>query len=342
MRAFHCDRCGSLLFFENFRCLKCESPLAFAPDAFDMVTLEAAGGDQWRAIPSQRNSSFYRRCANDLRHNVCNWLIPVADPNELCISCRCNETIPDLNLSGNVVSWAKIEAAKRRALYNLIQLSEFPTETQDLRFRFLGGSEIVTGHENGIITLNIAEADDAERERRRASLHEPYRTLLGHFRHEIGHYYWAKLVKQTPFHASFQNIFGDETRDYAQALQFHYQCGPPADWQLNYISSYAAAHPWEDWAETWAHYLHMLDTIETAGSFGISLKPKHPDAQAMTADPARTFGQQTTFDKILHDWIPLTYVLNTLNRGMGLADLYPFVLSEPIVAKLRFVHGVLQ
>jgi hypothetical protein len=197
---------------------------------------------------------------------------------------------------------------------------------------------VFSGHDNGLITLNIAEADDAEREKRRVNLHEPYRTLLGHFRHESAHYYWDQLIANTPRLAPFRELFGDETQDYAAALQKHYNQGAPADWQKQWVSAYASSHPWEDWAETWAHYLHIVDTIETAASFGISLAPKHPAAKTMTADPKKVVRPGTGFDTILENWLPLTYALNSLNRGMGLPDLYPFVLSAPVTDKLHFIH----
>jgi hypothetical protein len=340
MRAFYCDRCGSLVFFENYQCLKCESRLGFAPDAFDLLTLDPVG-DSWRTVARSGPNAFYRRCANDLKHAACNWLIPSNDPHELCVSCRCNDVIPDLAVPGNLQSWGKIEAAKRRIIYNLIEIHLFSEFSDKLQFKFVDGENSLTGHANGLITLNIAEADDVERERRRVSFREPYCTLLGHFRHEIGHFYWEHLVANTSHHERFRQFFGDDTRNYGEALQNYYAHGAPADWQRNFISVYAAAHPWEDWAETWAHYLHMIDTLETAASFGMSLKPKHPDAKAMSAEPAKVTVVETAFDKVLRHWLPLTYALNTLNRGMGLPDLYPFVLSKTIIEKLRFVHDVI-
>lgn len=256
-----------------------------------------------------------------------------------------DKTIPNLAMPENLERWRKTEIAKRRLIYTLKRL-QLPMEGREnrppLRFNFLaeipGGAPVLSGHENGLITLNIAEADDAEREKRRTSLHEPYRTLLGHFRHESGHYYWDQLIANTPRLARFRELFGDETQDYSAALKEHYQRGAPSDWQTHLISAYASSHPWEDWAETWAHYLHIMDTMETAAGFGVSLAPKHPDARAMTADPKKAAGQKTDFENILKHWFPLTYAFNSLNRGMGLPDLYPFVLSDPVVKKLHFIH----
>ena len=202
---------------------------------------------------------------------------------------------------------------------------------------------VLTGHADGVITLNIAEADDVERERRRHDLHEPYRTLLGHFRHEVGHYYWDRLIKDTPRIDLFRERFGDEREDYAQALQRHYQQGAPVDWQERFVSAYASSHPWEDWAETWAHYLHMTDTLETAAACGLSLRPGRTDEPTLkTPPPAPGSRRFASFDRVIESWFPLTYVLNNLNRGMGLPDGYPFVLSRPAVDKLRFVHETLN
>jgi hypothetical protein len=170
-------------------------------------------------------------------------------------------------------------------------------------------------------------------------MHEPYRTLLGHFRHEIGHYYWYRLLQSTSRLDAFRELFGDDRADYAAALQNHYEQGAPADWQSRFISAYASSHPWEDWAETWAHYLHMTDTLETAAASGLSLKPKRKDEPALKSDPKLV--KRSIFDRMIADWFPLTYLLNNLNRGLGLPDGYPFVLSEPVVEKLRFIHDTI-
>ena len=193
---------------------------------------------------------------------------------------------------------------------------------------------VLTGHANGVITINADEADDPERERRRQQLHEPYRTVLGHFRHEIGHYYWDRLIADSDRLDAFRELFGDERQDYAESLKRHYEQGPPADWMQRFVSAYCSAHPWEDWAETWAHYLHMSDTLDTAAACGVMLKPKRADEPSIQSRP-KVSGD---FDRMIQDWFPLTYMLNNLNRGLGLADAYPFVLSSSAIEKLRFVH----
>jgi hypothetical protein len=350
VKIFYCDACGALVFFENTTCLKCGHALGFLPDILDVSALEK-DGENWRALSSVGKNSLYRSCTNGVQHQVCNWLVPVEDPNPLCASCRLTQTIPDLSVPENPARWFKVEQAKRRAIYTLLQfqlpLTSAPEENRpSLQFRFLGdpagGPPVMTGHENGIITLNIIEADDAEREKRRVSLHEPYRTLLGHFRHEIGHYFWDRLIVNTTHLNKYRELFGDETVDYSAALKNYYAKGPAPDWQTHFISAYASAHPWEDWAETWAHYLHMADTIETAAGFGMSLTPKHPDAKAMTVAPKRIAANNPDFDTLIKNWLPLTYTLNSLSRGLGYADLYPFALSNPAIEKLRFVHKIVN
>jgi hypothetical protein len=206
------------------------------------------------------------------------------------------------------------------------------------------GPRVLTGHASGLITLNVEEADDAKRERTRLDLREPYRTLLGHFRHEVGHYYWDRLVRDSSWLEPFRQLFGDERADYAAALKANYENGPPADWGDRFISSYAATHPWEDWAETWAHYLHVIDSLGTALGFGLDaedidgiVKPFERDALYAPDAPG---GEE--FLKMLNSWIEMTMVLNELARSMGQADFYPFVMSKPMVAKLQFVHLVVQ
>jgi hypothetical protein len=271
------------------------------------------------------------------------------DPEPYCLSCRLTRVIPDLEQLGNREAWYRIEVAKRRLIYTLFDLglpvvSKALDAEEGLAFEFKAdvptpeGGPVFTGHDEGLITLNLAEADDAERERRRVQMHEPYRTLLGHFRHESGHYYWDRLIRDTERLAVCRKLFGDERLDYEVALKRHYDEGPPVDWQQNFVSTYASSHPWEDWAETWAHYLHMIDGLDTAAACGFSLQPSHqgePAIAQIDPDPAKE-----RFGKLAKNWFALTYALNNLNRSMGLNDPYPFLLPEMVLAKLRFVHQI--
>ena len=233
------------------------------------------------AAPGER----YQFCAN-AQHNVCNWLVNTDQAEAFCAACRHNRTIPDLTNPENLLHWRKIEFAKHRLFYTLLRLRlPLATRLEDpngLGFDFLSNpigaaaahSRVMTGHASGLITLNVAEADDPERERQRKSMGEPYRTLLGHFRHEIAHYYWDRLVAESPRIDEFRRLFGDEREDYEASLQRHYTNGPAPDWPERFVTSYASSHPWEDFAETWAHYFHMIDTLETAFAFGMRLRPK--------------------------------------------------------------------
>ena len=343
MKVFHCDACQQPVFFENIRCLSCDHALAFLPDVEDVGSLEQTADGRWHT--PQAASRTYRLCENYARENVCNWAVQVDDPHPLCIACRLTQTIPDLSQPGHREAWYKLEVAKRRLLYDLLRLGVPVVNKQDdpengLAFEFLAdtpGQKAVTGHADGLITINLAEADDAEREQRRRAMHEPYRTLLGHCRHESGHYYWDRLLRDSNRLDEFRRLFGDEREDYAAALQRHYEQGAPADWQAHYISAYASSHAWEDWAETWAHYLHMTDSLETAASCGLTLRPAHAQDPAIRAPVHPGI---SSFERMSADWFSLTYVLNNLNRGLGLPDGYPFVLSDQVRDKLRFVDEV--
>ena len=348
MRIFHCDHCEQLVFFENVRCVACNHALAYLPDVGDIGTLEPAGGETWRRTGSPERRS-YRLCTNSDRENVCNWAVPADDPQALCQSCRLVRVIPDLSRHRD--AWSRLEVAKRRLVYSLMRLGLPVASKQDdpargLAFEFLADPDardappVLTGHTGGVITISVAEADDAQREQRRLQLHEPYRTLLGHFRHEIGHYYWDRLIAGGTRMDRFRSLFGDERASYQDALTRHYERGAPADWQQRFVSAYASVHPWEDWAETWAHYLHMTDSLETAAACGLMLSPRHRGEPSLVTRPdAPPVGP---FDRMVKDWFPLTYVLNNLNRGLGLPDGYPFVLSSPAIEKLRFVHETVE
>ena len=252
----------------------------------------------------------------------------------------------------NSVYWGRIELAKRRMLGGVLGLGlqvvpKYHDPQNGLAFDLVsdqpGTHAVLTGHDSGLITLNLQEADDAAREAIRSAMHEPYRTLLGHFRHEIGHYFWDRLLKNSPQLAAFRQLFGDESQDYAASLQNNYAHGPPDNWQLNYISSYASSHPWEDWAETWAHYLHMRDTLDTAASFGLSINAGLLEFTPFTTAALSNSNEVTaqSFLVFLNEWTGLTVLLNEMNRTMGQADFYPFALPEPAVAKLHFVHQVI-
>ncbi|ATF87692.1 zinc-binding metallopeptidase family protein [Burkholderia gladioli] len=348
MKTFHCGNCGQLVFFENVRCERCEAPLGYLPEVGEVGAFEIdASSGQWRSLHPSVAGQLYRPCHNYSVENVCNWMVPADSPASYCESCSLTETIPDLSNPDNRPLWYRTEAAKRRLVYTLTMLG-LPVESRllaperGMSFAFKAATEsepVMTGHANGLITLNLAEADDAERERVRAAMHEPYRTLVGHFRHEIGHYYFDRLIVGSAWQEAFRERFGDERADYQAALDAHYQNGAPAGWEDSYISEYASMHPWEDWAETWAHYLHMVDTLDTANACGLVLDP---DDDSLPHLDDQTSVDEASFGNLMRRWFPLTYALNSLNRSMGVADAYPFALSPAVVAKLRFVHRVIS
>jgi hypothetical protein len=350
MRIFHCDHCGHLLFFENTECVSCRHRVAYLPDLRLVGSLDPDGTDNWRSPLARASQGGYRLCQNYKIEAVCNWAVRADDDNPLCVSCRTTRVIPNLSDPEHRSIWYRLEVAKRRLLFTLIELGlPMPNRLDDpargLTFDFLADADpdappVLTGHAGGVITVNIAEADDAERERRRTAMHEPYRTLLGHMRHESGHYYWDILIGGTPEVDEFRSLFGDERGDYAASLSTYYDRGAPADWQERFVSAYATSHPWEDWAETWAQYLHMVDTLETAAVCGLSLTPRRGDEPTAPTMPQPVWPQPAAFQDLIDSWFPLTYVLNNLNRGLGHADAYPFVLSPSAVAKLKFVDDV--
>jgi hypothetical protein len=348
MKLFECQSCRQPLYFENTRCESCGRQLGYLP-SHETVTALQARDDGWHALAEPKGK--YRYCAN-AGHGVCNWLLPFDSPEQFCAACRHNRTIPDLSQPHNLTRWRKVEIAKHRLFYTLLRLRlPLATRTADpegLAFDFIADraqdgfhTSVMTGHDSGLITINLAEADDPERERQRFEMGEAYRTLLGHFRHEIAHYYWARLVARSRFLQEFRNTFGDERKNYVTALQQHYAEGAPQDWPEHFVTGYASVHPWEDFAETWAHYFHMVDTLETAGAFRLSLGPKVAKGVELSAkidfDP-----HHAPLDRIIEAWLPLTFAVNSINRSMGLSDLYPFVLAPPVIVKLAFVHRLIE
>lgn len=321
--------------------------LGYQPEQHTISTYEPAGDNQWRSLSATTSGQLFRQCVNYSLEGVCNWMLPAESPAHLCSSCQLTRVIPALTIPKNRVYWRRLEAAKRRLLYSLWELHLQPQPKHNgsrtgMSFEFLEGNpnkRVMTGHLNGVITLNIAEADGAHREKTREQMDEPYRTLLGHFRHESGHYYFDQLIVGTEWHMPFRELFGDESVSYSEALRLHYLNGPSANWSQYYISSYASSHPWEDWAETWAHYLHMIDTLDTAFACGVTVKPKKALEPELSIDarPLRI----TSFDSLMSDWFALTYVLNSLNRSIGMPDPYPFTLSNKAMEKLEFIHKVI-
>jgi len=356
MKLFLCD-CPQQnpLFFESVVCNVCGRLVGYCPEESLLQTFDPSPEEDglWK---SSKSPLLWRQCENYSVHQVCNWMVAADDPNPLCRACRLNDVIPDLNIPLNLEYWRKIEQAKRHTLYTALTLdlplvSKHEDSELGLLFRFMtdrepvseftepldGQAPVFTGHDDGEITINLAEADDIARTRIRIKLGEAYRTLLGHFRHEIGHYYWFRLIENNESHLqSFREIFGDENLDYTTALHRHYDEGAPLDWADNYISPYASMHPWEDWAECWAHYMHMLDTLETAEAFQLHLGSPIPSVEL-----PQTHRDEDSISTLLSDWMRLAVGINALNRSMGMPDPYPFVINAAVKNKIQWIHSMI-
>ncbi|MGZ5397726.1 MAG: zinc-binding metallopeptidase family protein [Mycobacterium sp.] len=337
MRDFTCPNCGQRLSFENSLCLSCKSSLVFSLE--DMALLVIAPGEESEHAGAV-DSSQYQLCAN-LYLAKCNWLVEKAPTRRLCPSCALTRTRPNESDTKAMVAFAVAAKAQRRLIVELHEM-KLPIVGRDedpdygLAFDLLSSEfeKVFTGHENGVITLDLAEGDDVHREQLRVAMDEPYRTMLGHFRHEIGHYYYYRLVDPSQdYKKQFRELFGDADADYQAALDRHYNEGAPPNWDKNFVSSYATMHPAEDWAETFAHYLHIRDTLDTAAAFSFA-----PAAATFERGVLGPSGFQTIIDM----WLPLAWSLNMINRSMGKEDLYPFVLPAAVLEKMRFVHTVID
>ena len=334
MKKYYCA-CGNILFFENTHCSRCGRYVGFNPDKLSIISLPIDQDD--RLVDN--DAANYKYCKNFHDYNNCNWLLDANSNEAYCISCRLNRTIPNLSSQQNRIYWSEIEKAKRRLIYTLLALNLPVRRKTDywpngIEFDFIEDNPIdtqatsqrvLTGHHGGVITINIAEADDVNRVMTRKMMNEAYRTLLGHFRHESGHYYYDYLVNNQSALADFKSIFGDPSADYQSSLSDYYINGPRPDWHNHYISAYASAHPYEDWAECWAHVLHIADTLETASHFGM-------------IDFNVSF---QNFEEWIKQWDEVSVILNEMNRSMGTRDAYPFTISSGVANKLAFICQLL-
>lgn len=326
MRAFSCPVCGRLVTFESVRCLHCDSPLGF-----DWIEREIVAADGRARCPG---------------HDATGCNAVADEPAAWCASCALTRTRPADGDPQGLSGFARAEAAKRRLLFELRELglavASWRERAGGLAFDLLSSADgpVTTGHADGVITLDLGETDDARREQRRREMGEAYRTVLGHLRHEVAHYYQDVLAPDgSPARDACRAVFGDDREDYAEAIERHYEHGAPAGWQASFVSAYATMHPWEDWAETFAHYLHIRDTLQTAQAYGLRVDgPRVPttDSAPLHSHPERA---GDGFEELLTAWLPLTYALNAINRSMGAADVYPFVLSPAVRRKLAFVDA---
>lgn len=343
MKVFQCGHCNHAIFFENYYCENCGHLSGFRASDRKMLTFSQHNS----ILFSDREQIEYKYCKNKY-YNVCNWVIEKNSPEEFCSACTLNRTIPNLSEIENFEKWQHLEVAKHRLVYQLQKIGLFlqskAENANGLCFDFVAkkhDSKLMTGHANGVITILLKEADSVQREKMRKLFLEPYRTLIGHLRHEVGHYFWNQLVYNNPqTQSEFRALFGDERLDYGEALQNYYKFGAPIDWKLCHISTYATAHPWEDWAETWAHYLHIMDMVETAYFFRLQAKPIKKNKQLKVKalfDPYSV----VDFEVIIKTCRPLSFAVNSMNRAMGIPDVYPFTVTEAVVKKLTFIHRLL-
>ena len=346
MQRFTCE-CGNALFFDNSHCLKCGLEVGYDPEGRAMVALSGS-----RAL---------QRCANGTRYKVCNWLVHKSSRLVLCPACKLNRKIPDLTQPRNVMLWGRMEAAKRRLLVTLMQLGIPPVPKSEdalsgLAFDILSawvdpGSTM--GHMNGVITVHLEEADDTYRQINREQLKESTRTLLGHFRHETGHYVWQRFLGwrdwQDAQRVAFRERFGEDMRDYAEALSWYYRNGAPRDWQQGFITAYATSHPWEDWSETWAHYLQMVEGMETFSGLGMEVSrialPAFtfpPEAGRLPLALPQNAAADAAFLTWLEGWVELATLLNEMSASLGQPAMYPYVVSVKVAQKLRLVDHLVK
>ena len=344
MRMFQCS-CGNKLYFDNSVCMKCKHEVGWCPACRKITDVATAGDGSFTCTIC---STPLSKCSNYASYNVCNRFVACMPPagsqqgtsaGVFCDSCRFNRTIPDLSVAGNKEKWYRLEAAKRRTLYDLDMIglpygNKADGVNPPLAFEFKadippsqiyrgmgGGQQVYTGHDNGVITINIKEADDVERERLRVNMHEAHRSLLGHYRHEFGHYEWDVLIKEKLEKESVA-IFGDHLNpEYGVALKAYYKDGPKPEWLFNYVSAYASMHPWEDFAETFAVYLDMVAALDTAFHGGLMPEPDY-----------------TNLNGMVDAYQKLGVALNEMNRSNGILDFLPEMFAGPIREKLLFIH----
>ncbi len=316
MQIFHCPACSRRVYFDNLSCT-CGQKLVFDP-------------------ATQTMTSGAPDCAN--RDKIgCNW---AATKGHFCRSCAMTETVPDIELAKNVDLWAQTEAAKRWMLANLDRWGWFGPSDSGARpvFQLLaektseGRKRVIMGHADGEITINVSEASPVVLARRRAALDELYRTMVGHMRHEMAHFLFLRLSEDQQFLNDFRALFGDERADYGVALEKHYKA--PAPTAETHITSYATAHPHEDWAETTAHLLHLVDLLDSAQASGMRFE----------GGPAEGFDAYACDDTetLIRMAVDATLAINHVNRALDLPDLYPFILTDQVKTKLALAHRYLR
>jgi hypothetical protein len=339
MSSLSCGACGYHVFLEAQKCTNCGRALAFHWPSLGFVVLPEEG-----EATVEIDGRTWSPCARwDWQ---CNWLAGDDDNNPRCLSCRLTRRRPESDDTLALELLAEASVAKRRLVVQLLELglpiTAYYEREGGLAFDMIssrsGNEKVIIGHANGVITIDLAETLDAHREALRVSLGEPYRTMLGHLRHEVGHYYQGVLVDTDERWEECRRLFGDERASYQEAIARHYADGAPTGWVASYISEYATMHPWEDFAETFAHYLHITGTLATAARTGVTLQADRVQTNVTTDVVPRTSYADTDMATILWDWYWLSQMFNRVNQSMGQRDLYPFAITTPVVEKLAFLH----
>lgn len=330
MRTFLCS-CGNELFFQSVTCLNCNRDTGMCATCQQVVPMEVQN-DGRILCGNEHCGVEVRRCDNGVEHHFCNRLAPAGEDSKkgLCDFCVTTRVIPDLDVAGNIDRWKDLEIAKQRVLYMLDviglpfrQRSRFGMPALTFQFKADGVLPVATGHAGGCITINIKEADSVQREITRKRFNEPQRTLVGHFRHELGHYYWERLIKPRAIE-SFRRRFGNERLNYKAAIGQYYKNGPRPDWSKHFVSAYASMHPWEDFAESFGTWLDMFSVVDTACHFSII---QHDGMN---------------FEAMLETYLRVGVIANEFNRDMGLPDLVPEVFNTVVLEKLKFIHQLAQ
>jgi hypothetical protein len=330
-----CPDCRHFVYLDALRCPHCAGELGY-----HLPTRQFYGVSGGQTVV---DGNIWYTCSN--RGWDCNWLVWEDGPAGRCFSCRLTRRRPDPDDTVALDRLATTEEAKRRLILQLGDLG-LPIVPWDVRDGGLGfdllsslsnGQRVVIGHANGIISLDLAESLDDHREALRVRLGEPYRTMLGHLRHEVGHYYQNVLLTDDRAWGRCRELFGDERMSYRDAITRHYSYGAPQGWQSSFISEYATMHPWEDFAETFAHYLHITGTLQTASAIGIHLDAAATTGRDADVDPLGSYRDEPV-ERLLSDWDWMSQAFNRINRAMGFGDLYPFQVSDPVRTKLGFMH----
>ena len=333
MRIFRCERCDGIVPFTAQQCRDCAAPLGYSSEDRSIRVLVTTPDPATYRVGG--HAQLMWRCLNTAWG--CNWLVATTDGTGWCRSCALTRGRPDDARPQAIEAWMAAEAAKRRLVHQLDELAlpveiRSPTAPHGLVFDLvhLDDGGVVTGHLDGVITLDLAEADDQHREVQRCQLGEPYRTVIGHLRHEIGHYYWGRLVGQTDHLGEFRRRFGDERADYAAALERHRSDGAATWDERRFVTPYAAAHPFEDWAETFAHYLHIVDALDTAIAHDLVVADRARSVRELVADH--------DMGELLEAWAPVNSAVNAIAETLGAPTVYPFEPVGEVVRKLEFVH----